>query len=115
MPSAVGATATGAGSEPAPGRRSGAGEVEIARLRGEIEGVDGELVALVERRCQLAVRLGAVKEDAGLPVADLAREAEVVRKGAARARASGLDEDVVRRVFWCLIDLSRRAQSEALR
>lgn len=86
-------------------------KAEVRRIRQEIEVVDGALVDLVERRRSFAVDLGKLKDAAGLPVADLAREAEVVRLVAARARAAGLEEEVVRHIFWCLIDLSRRAQT----
>ncbi len=42
---------------------------------------------------------------------DLAREAEVIRQASTRARDIGLDTEVVRDVFWRLIDLSHRTRA----
>lgn len=82
----------------------------IAALRARMEQLDEELVTLMARRQDIAQQLAAAKEAAGLPVVDLAREADVLRRASALAHASDLDEEVVRHIFWCLIDLSRRAQ-----
>ena len=43
---------------------------------------------------------------------DPAREAVVVRRAGELAREAGLDDEVVRRIFWQLIALSRNAQNE---
>lgn len=81
-------------------------------LRAEIEHIDRSIVALIAERSRLARRVGTAKREAGLPVLDPAREAAVVRRAAALARESGLDDEDVRYVFWHLIGLSRRAQME---
>jgi chorismate mutase len=82
----------------------------IEQLRAQMESVDCELVSLIARRCELARALGDAKSAIMLPVADLAREAAVLRRVTGLARATALDEEAVRHIFWCLIDLSRRAQ-----
>ncbi len=85
----------------------------IGRLRGEIETIDGEILALLERRLELACRVGAGKRKAGLPVLDPAREARVVGRAAAAARRLGLPEEEVRDIFWGVVHLCRTAQREA--
>lgn len=85
---------------------------ELARLREDIEALDQELVRLLARRVRLARAVGAAKRAADLPTLDPAREAAVVRRAAELARESGLCEDDVRRIFWHLIGISRRAQME---
>ena len=52
----------------------------IERLRAQMESVDCELVSLIARRCELARALGDAKSAIMLPVADLAREAAVLRR-----------------------------------
>ena len=93
----------------------GAAEAAAARLaglRGEIERIDRELIALVARRVALAREVGAAKRVLGAPTLDPAREAAVVRRAGELAREAGVDDEDVRYIFWHLIGLSRRAQME---
>jgi isochorismate pyruvate lyase len=90
------------GSEGAP--------TEIAELRGRIDALDREIVRLMADRCRLATAAGERKRSRGLALVDPPREAAVVRRAAAHAREAGIDEEVVRRVFWWLIELGRRSQ-----
>jgi chorismate mutase/prephenate dehydratase len=56
---------------------------EIQRLRGEIDRVDDELAALLERRAALAQKIGGLKH--GAPAYRPEREAEVLRRVAQNA------------------------------
>jgi len=85
---------------------------ELDRVRGEIERIDRQLVTLIAERVQAAREIGRAKRDAGLRTLDPAREAVVVRRAGELAREAGLDDEVVRRIFWQLIALSRNAQNE---
>lgn len=90
--------------------RTPAAVADLEAVRDRLTELDRELVDLIARRCALAAAAGSRKLQAGLPVVDPAREASVVRRGAERARAAGIDEERVRQIFWCLIDLSRNVQ-----
>jgi chorismate mutase len=85
---------------------------ELARIRGEIERIDREIVELIAERVALARQVGAVKQELGMPTLDPPREAAVVRRAGALARKAGLADEDVRYVFWHLVGLSRRAQME---
>ena len=85
---------------------------EVDKVRGEIERIDRQLVTLIAERVQAAREIGRAKRDAGLKTLDPAREAVVVRRAGELAREAGLDDEVVRRIFWQLIALSRNAQTE---
>jgi chorismate mutase len=87
-------------------------ETALEALRGELERLDRELLALIGERVRMARRIGVVKQAAGRPVLDPAREAAVVRRMAALAREAGLPAEEVREIFWRLIGLCRRAQVE---
>jgi len=87
-------------------------DVELLKLRLEIDAVDRAIVEAVGMRVLLGTRIGEIKKERGLPVLDPAREAAVVRRAAERARDAGLDEEAVREIFWRLIGLSRRTQRD---
>lgn len=86
---------------------------QLSRARHEIGELDRQMVALIARRVALATAAGRAKSRAGLPTADPKREAVVLRNVAMAAREEQLDEDAVRHIFWCIIDLCRRAQAPA--
>ena len=77
-------------------------------LRDKIDRVDDALVGLIQQRLDLAVAAAESKAMCGLELRDVGREAEVIRRVAARARELGLDDEPVRELFWRLIDLSHR-------
>jgi chorismate mutase len=84
---------------------------ELEELRHEIESIDRDLVALLARRVEVARRIGGAKRQTGRPTLDPAREAAVVRRAGELAREAGLDAEEVRELFWHVIGLSRRAQT----
>jgi chorismate mutase len=87
-----------------------AAEEPLERTRGNIERIDRELVVLISERVKLARKVGEAKRALGMPIMDPTREAAVVRRAGELARAAGVDEEAVRRIFWQLISLSRDAQ-----
>jgi chorismate mutase len=90
----------------------GASNAEVDRARGEIERIDRQLVALIAERVRVAREIGRAKREAGMNTLDPAREAAVVRRAGELARELDLDDEVVRRIFWQLIALSRSVQTE---
>ncbi|HEX7242336.1 MAG TPA: chorismate mutase [Longimicrobiaceae bacterium] len=95
-----------------PDAEATSAELDLKRLRGEIERVDQSIVELVAERVRLARMVGAAKRAVGVPTLDPAREAAVVRRAGALAREAGLVDEEMRALFWHLIGLSRRAQVE---
>jgi chorismate mutase-like protein len=83
----------------------------LAELRERLEELDEELIRLVGRRRDLVLEVGRVKESLGRPVLDPTREARVVRRAAERARALGVDEELVRDVVWRIMASAREAQT----
>ncbi len=101
----------GPGTNPPPLRGEGTDDPTLGRLRSALEEVDGALVGLLAERCELARRVGEWKAGQGVPVMDPTQEARVVRRAAERARTHSLDEEGVRRLFWEIMALARRAQA----
>ena len=84
---------------------------ELDVLRDRIMELDDEIIRLIGERRTLAMEIGRVKQELGLPVLDPAREARVVRRVAERARERGVDPELARDVIWRIISAARQAQS----
>jgi len=87
----------------------------IEELRGRIDGIDDQLVRLLNVRVACAVEAGRLKQEAGLPIYQPDREAHVlasVRKSAT-ALSGPLTADAVVRIFERIIDEARRAERQA--
>jgi chorismate mutase len=82
----------------------------VAQLRAELDRIDAEILDGIAQRCVIAHTLGRAKRAADLPLRDMPREAAVVRRAAAFARAHGLDEERVRQIYWMVIDMARNCQ-----
>ena len=85
-------------------------EDQLEALRVQIRAVDRELIALIGRRRDLVIEIGAAKETLGLPILDPAQEAKVVRRAAELARELEVDEELTRDVIWRIIASARDAQ-----
>ena len=82
----------------------------IEDWRTEIDTVDGELLQLLNRRARLAVKVGAVKRSAGLPLCNPERESEVLAR-ACRENDGPLDDLAIGRIFRRIIHESRRVEA----
>jgi chorismate mutase len=85
---------------------------DLSDLRAKIERVDRALVSLLVERVELARQAGRMKRDAGISTLDPAREAAVLRRMTEVARDRGLHTEDARDVFWAIIGMCRRAQTE---
>jgi chorismate mutase len=87
----------------------------IEELRGRIDGIDEQLVRLLNIRVACAVEVGRLKHEAGLPIYQPEREAQVlnsVRKTATEL-AGPLTAEALVRIFERIIDEARRAERAA--
>jgi len=93
-----------------PSTESAQDPPELRAIRGEIDRLDEEIVTLMARRFGFAIDTMAVKARHGLLTPDMRREAHVVRRAASRARELGLEPELVRDIYWRIIELSRQGQ-----
>ena len=93
---AADAPAQEAGRQDAPGpsAQEQALSADLAPLRTQIDTVDRELLALLNRRAQLALDVGEVKKKYGAPVFRPERELQVIRKVQGANPGPLLDESV---------------------
>jgi chorismate mutase len=93
-------------SEDEGGQQAG----ELAQIRRDIETIDKRIIELLAERLELGRRTGEIKRDAGRPILDAAREAEVIRRAVTAARELGVPQEATREIFWHVVGMSRREQ-----
>ena len=100
-------------SEPKPTSEAEAGddgvERALARLRENIDQVDGVLVKLLNQRARWALEIGDTKKGAGLAIYQPGREKVVHARVQAENRGP-LGEAAMRRLFERIIDEARRLE-----
>jgi chorismate mutase/prephenate dehydratase len=86
------------------------GKPTLARLRSELDRIDQSLVALVNRRAEIAQQIGELKRHDCQSVFDPEREKDVLRQAIA-ANVGPLTNDAVRAIFREVVSGSRAAQT----
>ena len=81
----------------------------LAMHRAEIDRIDLELLALLNRRTAEVEQIGAIKKESDLPVYEPKREDEVFRNVLSH-NPGPLPADAVRRIFERIIDEMRTLQ-----
>jgi chorismate mutase/prephenate dehydratase len=82
----------------------------LGELRSELDGIDHEIIAAINRRAAIAKRIGELKKDGGQSIIDPQREAQVIQH-AVEKNPGPLGDDAVRAVFRELVSGSRAVQS----
>ncbi len=82
----------------------------IHQCRAEIDEIDAELLKLMNRRVELAMTVGELKRDGGLPLYDPRREEEIIRR-AQHTNSGPLDEPAVIKLFRRIIHITRRIEA----
>jgi len=91
-----------------------AGCASMEELRGLIDAIDAELVALLARRQACIDRAVEIKRGSGLPAAIPARVEDVVSKVRAHADGQGLDADLAEALWREMIARFIRREAVAL-
>jgi chorismate mutase/prephenate dehydratase len=89
-------------------------KASLEELRSQIDRIDDRLLELLAERIRVALRIGALKEEGGLPVYDPERERSIFLRLCQRAE-SPLTPAVVRRVFERIVDETRWAEQRLQR
>jgi chorismate mutase-like protein len=83
----------------------------IEYWRTEIDEIDRELLRLLNRRARLALKVGSLKQAAGLPCCDPDRERAVLST-LRQANTGPLDSRAVTKLFRRIIGESRRVETQ---
>ncbi|MFU8896634.1 MAG: prephenate dehydrogenase/arogenate dehydrogenase family protein [Gammaproteobacteria bacterium] len=82
----------------------------LARLRAELDALDGELVDMAARRQAIVAEIGHLKRSHRQPTRDYSREREVRELARERAARRGLDPDLGERLVGAMIEASLTSQ-----
>jgi len=83
---------------------------KLRNLRDTIDLIDRNLLLLLAERQGLVRQIGAVKRKSGKGVRDRRRERSVLLTQRSGARALGLDEDMIEKIFLDVFGLARASQ-----
>jgi chorismate mutase len=81
----------------------------IDDLRAEIDRLDSELLKIFNQRAVLALRIGELKKESGLPIFDPGREKKIFQR-MKNDNPGPLDDQAIVRLFERVIDESRRLE-----
>ena len=81
----------------------------IDDYRKEINRLDSELLRIFNARAELALRIGEIKKELGIPVYDPEREKRIF-EAMTEANPGPLEDDAITRLFERVIDESRRLE-----
>jgi len=81
----------------------------IDDLRAEIDRLDSELLKIINQRAVLALRIGELKKESGLPIFDPGREKKIFQR-MKNDNPGPLDDQAIVRLFERVIDESRRLE-----
>lgn len=84
-------------------------EERIAELRKEIDQIDGEIIALFERRMDIACAIGCIKRENGMDIKNQSREEQVKANCRANCKNS-LYTANAEAVMMCIINECRNIQ-----
>jgi len=87
--------------------------MSISDWRRRMDEIDRQLVELLNERSRCALEVGRLKQAAGMPIYQPAREDEVL-SNAARNNKGPLSNAAIRRLFERIIDEARSAERVAM-
>lgn len=87
--------------------------MKLDECRTKIDVIDAEIIALLNRRGNVAKEIGVLKAKAGLPIIDSAREREVLRR-VSRQNAGPVSDEAAAGIFNEILNASRNIQFETL-
>lgn len=84
-------------------------EKKIDELRGEIDGIDSEVIRLLCRRFEVVDRIARAKKALGVDIEDAEREQDVLKNCKSMAKGA-LDDDFIEKFTALVLEQSKKVQ-----
>ena len=82
----------------------------LEMLRSQIDSLDADIIDSLARRMEISRLIGALKRENGISIVQPARWGRVMQDAFEKAAASGLDQDLVNRIFSLIHEASVKQQ-----
>lgn len=86
-------------------------ETPFVELRDEIDEIDQQIVHLLEKRAEIAKKLGKIKQNSQLPIVDKQREKLVLEHVKQRSKGKCFPESILQEIFRKIIQGCTQVQS----
>ena len=83
--------------------------MSIEDWRNHIDELNGELIALLNKRATFATEIGKLKKELGLPVLDATREQAVLDRVGSMTNGP-LSSDSIKRIFQVIMEETRKVE-----
>lgn len=83
--------------------------MKIEYWRNRIDELNGELIALLNKRATYATEIGKLKKELGLPVLDASREQAVLDRVGSMTEGP-LSSDSIKRIFQVIMEETRKVE-----
>ncbi len=83
--------------------------MKIEDWRNQIDELNGELIALLNKRATFATEIGKLKKELGLPVLDATREQAVLDRVGSMTNGP-LSSDSIKRIFQVIMEETRKVE-----
>ncbi|MCQ2089459.1 MAG: chorismate mutase [Fibrobacter sp.] len=83
--------------------------MSIEDWRNRIDELNGELIALLNKRATFATEIGKLKKELGLPVLDATREQAVLDRVGSMTNGP-LSSDSIKRIFQVIMEETRKVE-----
>ena len=80
---------------------------QLATYRQQIDSIDQRLVELIQERARVLQQVGAIKQEAHIPVTDTSREQVVIQKAEDLGKGGPLPPEAVGRIYQKLVEEMR--------
>jgi chorismate mutase len=80
---------------------------QLATCRKQIDSIDQRLVELIQERARVVQQVGAIKQEAHIPVTDTSREQVVIEKAEDLGKGGPLPAEAVGRIYQKLVEEMR--------
>lgn len=87
-------------------------DMDLGELRGDLEEIDQQIMALIARRTYVADTLATTKSNLGLPIVDEDQEKTVLNRAEQGAEDYDIDVNITKAIFRMLIELNKIEQRE---